>query len=219
MAKLQGPDLVRLTASQLQERLQNGELTSIELVKSTLAQINRHNKQGLTLRAVISVAPEDVVVARAAQLDAKRAQGKDVIKTHSDLGMPTTLGNFGLLSAKANDSAVLMDKSAIGGQTSSAYVEGGIKREEGPIGHSPSARAGLFALKPSIGATELEGIFAVSEDFDTMGTMAKSSLDLATLTPLVLNAQARAKLPSDGYLSFLKEDFSGLKIGFIDAEN
>lgn len=83
----------------------------------------------------------------------------------------------------------------------------------------PSARAGLYALKPSIGATELEGIFAVSEDFDAVGTMAKSTLDLALLTPLVLNAQARAKLPSDGYLSFLKKDFSGLKIGFVDAEN
>lgn len=77
MAKLQGPDLVRLTASQLQDRLQGG-LTTVELVKSTLAQIDRHNKQGqgLALRAVISVAPEDVVLARAAQLDAERAQGK-----------------------------------------------------------------------------------------------------------------------------------------------
>ncbi|KAM0426597.1 hypothetical protein ACHAPT_008291 [Fusarium lateritium] len=124
MARLQGPDLVQLTASQLQERLQSrGELTSVELVKDTLAQIDRHNKQGLTLRAVISVAPEDIVLARAAQLDAERAQGKvkgplhgipillkDVIKTHSDLGMPTTPGNFGLLSAKANDSALLVDK-------------------------------------------------------------------------------------------------------------
>ncbi len=33
-----------------------------------------------------------------------------VVNTHSDLGMPTTLGNFAFLGAKANDSAVIVDK-------------------------------------------------------------------------------------------------------------
>ncbi len=38
------------------------------------------------------------------------ARQKDVVKTHSGLGMPTTIGSFAFLSAKANDSAVIVDK-------------------------------------------------------------------------------------------------------------
>ncbi len=75
----------------------------------------------------------------------------------------------------------------------------------------PSARAGLYALKPTIGSAELGGIFPVSEDFDALGGMAKSVLDLAHLTELVLAREERAKLPPDGYLSFLKFSFSELR--------
>lgn len=80
----------------------------------------------------------------------------------------------------------------------------------------PAARAALYALKPTIGSTELGGIFAVSEDFDAVGGMAKCTLDLALLTEMILNPTARAKIPKDGYQSFLKKDFKGLSIGFVD---
>ncbi|OAQ99133.1 hypothetical protein LLEC1_03432 [Akanthomyces lecanii] len=82
----------------------------------------------------------------------------------------------------------------------------------------PAARASLYALKPTIGSTELGGIFAVSAEFDSVGAMAKSSRDLALLSELVLNPQAREKLPADGYLSFTKSTFEGLSIGFVDPE-
>ena len=81
-----------------------------------------------------------------------------------------------------------------------------------------SARAGLYALRPTIGSTELRGVFAVSEDFDSIGGMAKSALDLALLTERVLTPEARAKLPADGYLPFLKRDFKGLRVGFVKPE-
>ena len=80
----------------------------------------------------------------------------------------------------------------------------------------PSARAALYALKPTIGASELEGVFTVSDDFDSLGAMAKSTLDLALMTELVLTAEARSKLPGDGYLSFFRTDFDGMRIGFAD---
>ena len=46
--------------------------------------------------------------------------------------------------------------------------------------------------------------------------MAKSVKDLATITPLLLTPGAREKLPEDGYMSFLRKDFEGLKVGFLD---
>lgn len=72
MANPQAIDLVRATATQLQTLLESGQLTSVDLVKESLAQIARHNEQGLKLKAVISVAPKEVVLARAAKLDAER---------------------------------------------------------------------------------------------------------------------------------------------------
>jgi len=140
--------------------------------------------------------------------------------------------------------------SAVGGQTISAYVEGGLQKNDGVMGHTnpcgastgsavavsagfapvalgtevdgslvqPAARAALYALKPTVGATDLEGTFAVSEDFDSLGAMAKSASDLAILTEMLLNEKARTELPSDGYLSFMQTDFEGLKIGFVDPE-
>lgn len=69
-------DIVRHTATELQEFMKGGELTSVELVQKTLAQIDLHNQKGLRLKAVISVAPEDRVLDEAAKLDAERAAGK-----------------------------------------------------------------------------------------------------------------------------------------------
>ncbi|KAI1127061.1 amidase signature domain-containing protein [Nemania abortiva] len=285
-------DLVRMTATELQDLLKTGELTSVNLIKETLAQINSHNTNGLMLKALISTAPEDKLIDTAAALDAERSKGelrgpfhgipvllKDAINTHPSLGMPTTLGSHALLNATTSGNATIVDKmiqqglivvgktnlnelsswkamgpmngwSAVCGQTNSAYVDGGLMPDDGAMGHSnpcgastgsavavsagfspvalgsevdgsltqPSARAALYALKPTIGATELGGVFAVSEEFDALGAMAKSVLDLALMTELVLNPEARAKLPKDGYQSYLRKDFAGLKVGFVDPE-
>ena len=73
---MSAPDIVRLTASQLQHLLSTGQLTSVELVRASLAQIDRYNRKGLALRAVVSVAPDDDVLERAAVLDAERAAAK-----------------------------------------------------------------------------------------------------------------------------------------------
>ncbi len=76
MANLQRLDLVRMTVADIQNLMKSGNLTSVDLVKETLAQIERHNLQGLKLRAVISTAPENLVLETAARLDAERAKGE-----------------------------------------------------------------------------------------------------------------------------------------------
>jgi amidase len=82
----------------------------------------------------------------------------------------------------------------------------------------PAARAGLYALKPSIGSTDLEGVYAVSEDFDSLGAMAKSTHDLVPLIEYLLNDEALAQLPANGYSTYMRKDFSGVKVGFVDPE-
>ena len=61
------------TASDLQELLRASKVTSVQLIKIYLKQIEQYNGY---LKAVISTAPESAVLDRAEELDAERAGGK-----------------------------------------------------------------------------------------------------------------------------------------------
>ena len=285
-------DLLELNATQLQKLLSTQELTSVTLVKLLLAQISRHDRAGLRLNAMISVAPEDLLLAKAAKLDEEREHGhfrrplhgipiivKDAINTHSDLGLATTVGSYALADSRPAKSAKVVERlieqgviiigksnlnefcnfkgeattngwSAVGGQTISAYVEGGIKRDDGPMGHSnpcgsstgsavgvsagyspialgtetdgslvqPASRAALYVLKPTVGAVHTKGIWTLSKTFDVVGAMAKSVVDVATVTECLLKDSARQSLPKDGFTSFLAGSFKDLRIGFLSPE-
>ena len=50
-------------------------MTCVDLVTCCLQQIEKHDRQGANLRAVISVAPHDVLFQRARQLDKERVAG------------------------------------------------------------------------------------------------------------------------------------------------
>ena len=278
-------DLLEMNATQLQKLLSTQTSTSVTLVKLLLAQISRHDRTGLRLNAMISV-------AKAAKLDEEREHGhfrgplhgipiivKDAINTHSDLGLGTTVGSYALADSRPAKSATVVERlieqgviiigksnlnefcnfkgdatangwSAVGGQTISAYVEGGVKRDDGPMGHSnpcgsstgsavgvsagyspitlgtetdgslvqPAGRAALYALKPTVGAVNTEGIWTLSKTFDVVGAMAKSVADVAIVTECLLKDSARQSLPKDGFASFLTGSFKNLRIGFLSPE-
>lgn len=58
-----------------QQRMRDGELSSQSLVSAFLDQIDRHNEQGLGLRAVLSTCPRGIALAQAGQLDEERQRG------------------------------------------------------------------------------------------------------------------------------------------------
>jgi amidase len=82
----------------------------------------------------------------------------------------------------------------------------------------PAARAALYAMKLTIGSSELDGVYSVSGEFDSGGAMAKSVQDLAMITEHLLNDSAHAKLPSSGFAQSIRQDFDGLSIGFVDFD-
>lgn len=82
----------------------------------------------------------------------------------------------------------------------------------------PAARAGLYALKPTVGTTDLKGIFSISEDFDSVSAVAKCTADLAMMTELFIKVDMRDRIPQGGFRSCLKQSFSGMRIGFVDPE-
>lgn len=69
-------DLLKLSASELQSLMHNGELTSLQLVRLCLAQIQRNDRAGHNLRAMISLPSADAIEAEAKILDQERSQGK-----------------------------------------------------------------------------------------------------------------------------------------------
>lgn len=106
---------------QLQQAMQQGQLTATALTEFYLQQINMHNDQGADLRAIISVQEPDVLLERAAQLDAERAAGRVrgplhgipvVVKDNIDTddGMPTTAGSWLLRAHYAPDDAFIVQR-------------------------------------------------------------------------------------------------------------
>lgn len=74
-------------------------------------------------------------------------------------------------------------------------------------------------MKPTVGSVAMDGIFVISRSFDVVGGMAKTVSDLAHLTEHTLDEDARSKLPVDGFESFLKTEWSGLRIGVLQTDD
>jgi amidase len=113
-------NLLTATASKLQTQLSNGSITGKQLVKLYLRQISQYDGY---LKAVIAVAPEDLLIRTAESLDNERAQGtvrgplhgipiliKDNIATDPELGLPTTCGSLALLGSKPRSNAAIIER-------------------------------------------------------------------------------------------------------------
>lgn len=67
--------LVSASAADLQDLLSTDRLTSVELVKVCLQQIENNDRQGPNLRAMISISPQERLLKRAELLDNERRAG------------------------------------------------------------------------------------------------------------------------------------------------
>jgi len=112
-------ELNEVTISELQEKMSSGALTSVEITQKYLDRIDRIDKSGPQLRAVIEVNPDAIEIAR--QLDEERKAGKIrgplhgipiLIKDNIDTGdkMQTTAGSLALVGAPAPDDAIIISK-------------------------------------------------------------------------------------------------------------
>jgi amidase len=82
---------------------------------------------------------------------------------------------------------------------------------------TPANRAGLYALKPTVGQVPMDGIFSLSKSFDSAGGMAKSAKDLVALSDALLsptNKESSTHAPKSTFR--IKESWAGLRIGFTE---
>ncbi|MCJ1435812.1 hypothetical protein MMC27_005187 [Xylographa pallens] len=71
----------------------------------------------------------------------------------------------------------------------------------------PANRAGLYAMTPTRGSVSLEGVFALSRDFDKLGAMAKCPADLALLMSALSGSRVEESI-SGGW--------ENVSVGFVD---
>lgn len=100
-------NVLTATATELQQHLAAGTSTSVQIVNSYLAQIEKHNHAGAHLNAIIATAPRKLALERAAMLDEERRNGKirgplhgipiivkDCFHMAPEMGMKTTVGAY-----------------------------------------------------------------------------------------------------------------------------
>ncbi|CAF9935087.1 hypothetical protein IMSHALPRED_010096 [Imshaugia aleurites] len=117
-------DLLTATASELSHQLSNGSITSIQLVKEYHERIQMDNAQGLSLRAVLSMAPRHITLATAEARDKERRNGisrgplhgipifiKGNMATGPDLNMSTSFGAYAFENATTDHDAFLVAKA------------------------------------------------------------------------------------------------------------
>nr|OQO21794.1 hypothetical protein B0A51_10705 [Rachicladosporium sp. CCFEE 5018] len=115
-------NLLTTTANEIQHLLSTSRTTSVSLVKAYLAQIAAHNHTGVHLNALISIAPEALLLETASCLDSERASGhlrsslhgtpivlKDTFLTSTtNLGLATTCGSPALATATSESNSPLV---------------------------------------------------------------------------------------------------------------
>lgn len=82
----------------------------------------------------------------------------------------------------------------------------------------PAGKAGLYAIRPTLGTVSANGVFRITRSFDGIGCMAKTPSDLAALTESILAPEARGNLQSGGFKSVMTGKWDVLRIGIAESE-
>jgi amidase len=69
-------DPLTATCQDLQNLLETHTTTSVDIIETYLSQINKFDKTGICLNAMIAVAPRHLLLAQAISLDEERFNGK-----------------------------------------------------------------------------------------------------------------------------------------------
>ncbi|EHK42024.1 hypothetical protein TRIATDRAFT_268254 [Trichoderma atroviride IMI 206040] len=234
-------NLLTSTVHDIQQLFDRSELTAESLVAQVLDQVEKHNRKGLCLGALISVAPRQKLLEQAQLLDQERAAGKarsplhgipfivkDAIATDPELGMGTTAGSWALVDSRPHGNAPTVQKlldaggiligkasltvrSAVGVSAGFGIVSLGVETDGSIV--SPASRAALYAMKPTIGTVSMDGVVPVSKSLDSVGAMARSPADLAVVVEML---QATGPNHDERLSQLMTQKWDGLRIGFVD---
>lgn len=69
-----------------------------------------------------------------------------------------------------------------------------------------------------MGSVSADGIFQLTEAFDSLGGMAKSADDLAALTEFLFSSVPGSPVAGRNMQLEFRESFKGLRLGFLDID-
>ncbi|KAL6693352.1 amidase signature domain-containing protein [Trichoderma pleuroticola] len=104
--------------------------------------------------------------------------------------------------------------SAVG--VSAGYSPLAIGTDTGGSLITPSTRAALYTLRPTMNLIPQDGLIPLSHLFDTVGPMAKSPADLANLLDVL--ATPKGSEQRKYHSQMMASDFRDFKIGFLSPE-
>ncbi|KAL7926094.1 amidase signature domain-containing protein [Trichoderma austrokoningii] len=147
-------------------------------------------------------------------------KGSNIMPGWSALGGQT-------LSAYTTDAVDLTDRvlghsSPSGSSTGSAvgvsagYSPLAMGTDTGGSLITPSTRAALYILRPTMNLVPQDGLIPLSHLFDTVGPMAKSPADLANLLDVLVAPKGNEKRYFHSQM--MASDFRDFKIGFLSPE-
>ncbi|KAL6696741.1 putative amidase [Trichoderma pleuroticola] len=84
---------------------------------------------------------------------------------------------------------------------------------------TPASRASLFALKPTIDMVSGDGVFKLTNAFDSLGGMAKTAQDLAALTEILFLTVPSSPLAGKSLTTGFSSSLDGLRLGFVDVND
>lgn len=81
----------------------------------------------------------------------------------------------------------------------------------------PSDRAALYTIKPTVKIISQAGVIPASYVADSVGPIAKTSLDVADLLDILVDP-GKTTIPNGGYRSAVTGDWGDIRIGYVDSE-
>ncbi|PTB56126.1 hypothetical protein M431DRAFT_553023 [Trichoderma harzianum CBS 226.95] len=84
---------------------------------------------------------------------------------------------------------------------------------------TPASRASLFALKPTIDMISGDGVFKLTNAFDSLGGMAKSAQDLAALTEILFLTVPGSPMAGKSLTADFSSSLDGLRLGFVEPND
>ncbi|KAJ8082275.1 hypothetical protein PM082_008124 [Marasmius tenuissimus] len=214
------PDLYEASVIELQQGLDDGLFTSVDLVKAYFARIEEVNLKGPALRAVLEINPSALEQAAALdkerQLDGKRSLLHGIpILLKDNIATVAFEGKANLSEFAAYRGNLPNGWSGIGGQTTNAYFPNadscgsssgsGVAASIGLVTVTlgsdtdgsitcPSSYNNAVGIRPTLGLTSRAGVVPISANQDSIGPMTRSVSDSAIVLSVIAG-----KDPNDNF--------------------
>ena len=208
------------SAAELEEKMEAGTLTAVELVKAELYRAARTNSDGPSVRSIAAIAPD--AIAAAEEADATRAKLKGESKTVPALtgipvlvdnsidveGLATSAGSIALQDNVASESAPLVEElekqgAIILGDTNTTELGGAMEGTNMPRGYSSLGGEVLLPSNTNVqtGGSSGGSAGAVSMGLAPLAVGMESSLEAAQLIAPAGNAGVVGLKPTLGLIS------------------